>query len=406
MTVELDVMGMVYGGDAICNSSNGLPVFTPYCLPGERVLAEIRSYRKGYATADLSRILRPSSERIQPLCRHFMECGGCSYQHMSYRSQIKIKEDILKEQLSRLGKIVSPPVYPMIKSSNEWQYRNVMQFHIDPQGRLGLKGHRSHQIIPLSECRLPSNEIAVFLSNLTFSQDHNIERLDIRVGSDQTILITMKSKRPAVPRLFCKVPASIVHHYRDHAATIAGENFLRYRVSNQEFKVSAGSFFQVNTVTAAEMVWMIRDYVQRGDFSTIFDLYAGVGLFSKFLAPLCNRIVAIESSSTACDDYSENLDQFSNSQLYPGSVEKILPRITFEADLVLLDPPRAGLRPEVISSIARISPKAIIYVSCDPSTLARDLRMMIQQGFILTKVVPVDMFPQTYHIESVSFLER
>jgi len=281
-----------------------------------------------------------------------------------------------------------------------------MQSHVDPQGRLGLQGHRSHHIIPLSECHLPSKPIAAFLSGCTFSQGHNMERLVIREGSDQTILMMLHSCRPDVPRIFCELPASIVHHYPDHAVTIAGDNFVTYGLSNQEFKVTAGSFFQVNTVAAAQMVWMIRDYVQQGDYSTIFDLYAGVGLFSKFLAPLCDNIIAIESSTSACEDYTENLGQISNSRLYPGSVEKILPRMTLKADLILLDPPRAGLHPGVISSIVRISPKAIIYVSCDPSTLARDLRLMMQHGFELKKVVPIDMFPQTYHIESVSFLER
>ena len=406
MPIELDVLRMVYGGNAICRTADGCKVFTPYCLPGERVLAEILASKKGYSIGKLTDILEASAERIEPRCKHFMQCGGCSYQHTSYHLQLSIKEMILSEQLSRLGKISSPPINPIITSDQEWHYRNVMQFHVTPQGVLGMQAPNSHQIIPISECHLPTNGITNLLSSFDLSEDHNIERMDIREGSDQSILITLNSTHPDIPQISCDIPVSIIHNYRGHPVSISGEDYVTYTLLEQEFKVSSGSFFQINTDAAAKMIRLVCDYVRKGSFSTIFDLYAGVGLFSKFLSPMCNKIIAVESSSSACDDYVENLDQSGNCELYIGDVEEILPHINEKVDLILLDPPRVGLKRGVFLSVENLSPKAIIYISCDPSTLARDLGFFLQIGYKLKEVTPIDMFPQTFHIESICHLER
>lgn len=406
MQVDLDVIRMVYGGDALCRTSNNETAFVARCIPGENIAAEIIQSKKNYLLGNLIQINKPAPNRIIPRCKHFNECGGCSYQHLPYSDQLSIKESIFHEQLTRLGKIVDPPISAIIPSYSEWNYRSVMQFHLDSQGRLGFQKQKSNNFVPISECHLPTKGISEFLQNLDFGEGHGIDRLEIREGSDRSLLLTMNSSSPDIPEISCEFPISIIHGYNGNHVLLTGEDAVTYIINGQEFIVSSGSFFQVNLRQTERLLELLLKYLDNRSFSTIMDLYSGVGLFSKFLAPLCQRLIAIEISPAACDDFSVNLSDYEHCELYIGTVASILPNLEVNPDLVILDPPRTGVEKIALSILLKYSPKTMVYISCNPSTLARDLQPILQEGYKIQRIIPIDMFPQTYHIESICFLEK
>jgi 23S rRNA (uracil1939-C5)-methyltransferase len=203
-----------------------------------------------------------------------------------------------------------------------------------------------------------------------------------------------------------ELPISVVHHGPGGELTLAGGHSLAIQVGGRAFRVSAGSFFQVNTRLAERMVLHILDRIDFRPGMQVADLYCGVGLFSAFLAPRVARLIGVESSPSACADFEENLDEFDNVELYEAPVEQALPAFDLKPSVVLVDPPRAGLSREARCGVLSLQPEQIVYVSCDPSTLSRDAKEIIRSGYHLASVTPFDMFPQTYHIESVSIFER
>jgi 23S rRNA (uracil1939-C5)-methyltransferase len=218
-------------------------------------------------------------------------------------------------------------------------------------------------------------------------------------------MMILESDSLETPELEIEAEISVVHLTEEDAVVIAGDDHLVIEVLGRSFKVSAGSFFQVQTAMAAKMVEHVLSLIP-APTSTIFDVYCGVGLFSAFLAPRCERLIGIELSASACADFAVNLDEFENVELYEASAEAVLPALNVKADIVLLDPPRAGLDKAALDALMALQPPMIIYVSCDPSTLARDLKRMLEHGYTLQQVTPFDLFPQTYHIESISVLTK
>jgi 23S rRNA (uracil1939-C5)-methyltransferase len=244
---------------------------------------------------------------------------------------------------------------------------------------------------------------------LEFEPEMNIARVSLRSGVDEELMLVLESETPEPPELEIEAGISVAHTYEENTVVIAGNNHLTIRVLNRDFRVSAASFFQVNTAMAAKMVDHLLANLPVTPSTTLLDVYCGVGLFSAFLAPKCERVIGVESSPSACEDFAFNLDEFENVELYEGLAEEILPALVGQVDnlsYAIVDPPRAGLDKNVIDGILKFSPQVIAYVSCDPSTLARDARRFINGGYRLKQVTPFDLFPQTFHIESISFFER
>ena len=284
-----------------------------------------------------------------------------------------------------------------------------MQFHLTELGRLGYfrsadKISSLGKILPITECHLPELPINNLWPQLEFEPDLNIERVSIRAGNDDLMLI-LESDSSEPPELEIEAGISVTHVFEENAVVIAGNDHVVLRVLNRDFRVSAASFFQVNTIMAEKMVSHLIANLPITEASTLLDIYCGVGLFSAFFAPKCKTIIGIEASLSACEDFAFNLDEFDNVELYEGLAEDVIPHIPVKADVILVDPPRAGLDKRVIDGIIKINPQIIAYVSCDPSTLARDARRLIESGYKLRQVTPFDLFPQTYHIESVSIFE-
>jgi 23S rRNA (uracil1939-C5)-methyltransferase len=413
MTAELFTLKLeklVYGGDALGRLPDGRAVFVPFGLPGEVVRLRLVEDRHGHARAELVEVEQPAPVRLAPRCRHFGTCGGCQYQHMSYAAQLAAKTDILRDQLERIGKIATPPLKPIVPSPREWNYRNHVQFHLAESGKLGFQAPHSNTVVPIAECHLPEEPLDELWPKLDFEPGLGLERAALRLGTGGQTLLVLESGLPEAPELDIEADISVVHLFEGDAVVLAGEDHLEMAVEadslRRTFKVSAASFFQVNTAMAGKMAAHLLKTLPLTPACTVLDVYCGVGLFSAFLAGRVGRLIGVEASPAACSDFAANLDEFENVELYEAPAEQVLPGLDLRPEVVLVDPPRAGLDRGIVEAILALGPQTLAYVSCDPSTLGRDAARLIAGGYSLIEVTPFDLFPQTYSIESISLFRR
>ncbi len=409
---ELTLTNFTYGGDVMGRLEDGRAIFVPFGLPGEKVRVKLIEEKKNFARGEILEILEKSKDRITPRCKHFGECGGCHYQNLSYEKQLEIKAEILRDQLTRIGKIENPPVQPTVACPNPWNYRTHVQFSLTEDGKLGYVFALpigEGRVKAITECHLPEPAINNFWPQLEFEPDTKIERVSLRAGKDEELLLVLESESPEPPELEIEADISVAHVYEENAVVIAGNDYVVMHVRDRDFKVSAPSFFQVNTVMAEKMVQHLLESLPIAADDILLDIYCGVGLFSAFFASKCKRVIGIESSESSCEDFVVNLDEFDNVELYEGLAEEVVPGLAEQINTspyVIVDPPRAGLEKQVVDAILKLRPHTIAYVSCDPSTLARDAARLINGGYKLKSVTPFDLFPQTFHIESLSIFER
>ena len=410
LTVKLEKL--TYGGDALgrepdpMTGAGGRAVFVPFALPGETVSVRVVEEKRGHVRAELVEVLEPSPERIAPKCKHFGICGGCHYQHLSYQAQLQAKTGLLRDQLTRIGKIQNPPVKSIVPSPREWNYRNHVQFHLTREGELGYIGANSRGVLPISECHLPEPVLNEIWPSLEFDPGLELERVSLRMGANEESMLVLESGNPELPELELEAGLSVVHLTGDDMVVMAGNDHLTISVKDRMFRVSAASFFQVNTEMAGKMVEHLLDHLPVSHKTTLLDVYCGVGLFSAFFAPRVGRLIGVESSSSACEDFTANLDEFENVELYEAPAETALPALDVIPDLAIVDPPRAGLDKRALDALLAQGPARIAYVSCDPSTLGRDAARLSAGGYRLVQVTPFDLFPQTCSIESISILEK
>jgi 23S rRNA (uracil1939-C5)-methyltransferase len=399
---------LTYGGEAMGRLPDGRAVFVPFGLPGEHVRVRLTQDKQNFARGELLEVLTASPERIDPKCKHFGKCGGCHYQNLSYENQLHAKTEILRDQFQRIGKIENPPVNPIVPSPLEWNYRNHIQFHLTAEGKVGFVNSKGNSVFPIEECHLPETSIDSFWRELQFESNKDVERVSLRAGQNEELMIVLESDEPETPELEIEADVSVVHLFDEHPVVIAGREYFVINVLGKDFRVSAASFFQVNTKMAEKMVEHLLAKLPASTSSALLDVYCGVGLFSKFFAPKCKLVIGIESSESACEDFAINLDEFENVELYEGAAEEVLPGLAGRLDsstYMIVDPPRAGIEKLALDAVINIKPQIIAYVSCDPSTLARDAARLILGGYRLVEVTPFDLFPQTYHIESISIFE-
>ena len=408
LTFDILLEKLTYGGEAMGRLPDGRAVFVPFGLPGEQVRVELTEDKKNFARGKLLELLTISPERIDPKCKHFGKCGGCHYQNLPYEKQLIAKMEILRDQLQRIGKIENPPVLQIIASPLEWNYRNHVQFHLTAEGKVGFINAKGNSTLPIEECHLPETGINAFWPELQFESNKDVERVSLRSGQDEELMVVLESEDPETPELEIEADVSVVHLFDEHAVVIAGQDNLIFNILGKEFRVSAASFFQVNTKMAEKMVEHVIASLPVTSSTTLLDVYCGVGLFSKFFAAKCQTVIGIETSESACEDFAFNLDEFENVEIYEGAAEEVLPGLAGRLDsstFAIVDPPRAGIEKHALDAIISIKPQIIAYVSCDPSTLARDAARLINGGYRLVEVTPFDLFPQTYHIESISIFE-
>jgi 23S rRNA (uracil1939-C5)-methyltransferase len=403
-TVTIDTY--TYGGESLGRLADGRAVFVPHTIPGEKVRVEIVLDKPRYAKAKLLEILETVPERIHARCPHYTVCGGCHYQHLKYDAQLKIKADNLYDQLIRIGKLEEPIIEDVIPSPQPWHYRNHVQFHIASEGGLGFQATHSQGVIPIDECHVLTPAIDQLWPQIEIEAISGLEQVSIRMGSQEDLMIVLESIDPEPFSMDLDLSISVIHRGPNGFLVLAGDDYVVTEVKGRVFRISAGSSFRVNPVMSAEMIEHIVDGLPLTKNSTLLNAYAGVGFFSAFLAPHVGRLVAIEASSSACEDFSINLDEYDHVELYEAPVEHALPALEFKPDFIVAGPPRSGLAQNVLDGVLSLAPETLVYISSDPSTLARDAQRLTQGGYRLQSITPFDLFPQTYHIESISFWEK
>jgi 23S rRNA (uracil1939-C5)-methyltransferase len=423
---------MVYGGEGLARLPSdergpGKAVFVPFSIDGEEVEAETVEQKPGFARARLERVDTPSADRVEPGCDYFGECGGCQYQHASYPRQLKIKSAILVETLKRTGKI-ELPCELRTHSSPEWKYRNRTRLKVQaaPAFALGYYKLRSHEFLPIEQCPISSPLINRAISELWSAgsaagipaeivemelfADHADERLLVEIYCESrtakpvaqkiadTVAQILSSAIGVV--VFEQAPANQLIEPKRLA--VFGESALVYETKSASYRVSAGAFFQVNRFLIDELIAIVTDETSA---KLALDLYAGVGLFATVLARSFAQVIAVESSQTSLADLRHNAPPEVKAVL--ATTEQYLGQASgLYADLIVVDPPRGGLGEAVARSLAKLDAPKITYVSCDPSTLARDLKVMNDLGYRIEEAHLIDLFPQTFHIESVFKLAR
>jgi 23S rRNA (uracil1939-C5)-methyltransferase len=412
----------VYGG-AFLTRLEGKAVFVPLTLPGEQARIHVVEEKRGYATAEIEELVAAVPERIVPACRHFGACGGCNYQHADYATQLRFKQAILRETLERSGIRATETID--VLAAEPWAYRNRIRLAFDAAGNPGYRGRRSHAVVPVNEC--PIAAPLLVNSALTFADiARKIEprlhpaEISLFCNADESALLATvfltqagKLRFDNLARAFSeRIPnlrgmAFLVAGRKDQQQrTVArlGASSLTYRAAGFEYRVDHGSFFQVNRRLVDALVHRVT-YGLSGKLA--WDLYAGVGLIARRLAESFTRVVAVEFAPTAIPALQANLTG-TRAETINTETLAFLRRQTKgeQPDLIVVDPPRTGLGAVTTTHLARLAPPVIVYVSCDPATLARDLRALSSSGYTIESIVLADLFPQTFHMETVVRLRR
>lgn len=407
-TFEMTLTGIAHGGAAL-GRHEGRVIFVPYAIPGERARVRVVEDKGKFARAALVEVLKPSPHRVKPPCPHFGPglCGGCHWQHIAYEHQLALKREIVRDQLARLGKLTGIDVHPTIPAPEPWGYRTHSTFTMLPGGRPGFYSDDNSRIVPIETCYILDPALLALFEQLDLDAPE-IERIKFQVGSeaDDRMLI-IQTAGDAVPEIEVDFPVSINLLLQDNEpANLIGSAHVTYAVRGRNFRVTAGGFFQTNLPQAGVLVDLVLKHLDLRGGETVLDLYSGVGLFTAFIAERAGLVVSVESYPPAVTDADVNLADLDNVDLIEGAVEDVLGDLEGPFDAAVVDPPRTGLRPDVIRELARLAPPLIVYVSCDPATLARDARQLAQRGYRLADAQPVDIFPHTFHIETVAVLRR
>ncbi len=398
----LRIEKLVYGGDALARH-DGQIVLTPFVLPDELAEVETRPAKGGLLRGSAAKVMEASPHRVQPGCEYFGNCGGCHYQHAAYEYQLQQKQAILRETLKRLGGFEYDAEIKTI-SAEPWGYRNRIQLHFDQRLRMGFRRAESHELCPIKRCPISSpklNEVITVLHQAVARREWPdfLRSLEVFTNETDIQLHIVESNRPVAARFFTWC-AEILPGFVPAA--------LEYNAAGHRFRISRGSFFQVNRYLVDALVDEVVGQVdgeaaQRG---TAIDLYAGVGLFSLPLAARFERVIAVERGGTATRDLEWNVSQLdSNVEAIQSATEDYLRGVTTTPDRIMADPPRAGLGKEATEQLLRIEAPRLVIVSCDPATLARDLKLL-QAKYSVERMTLVDLFPQTFHFEAVVHLAK
>lgn len=411
----------IYGG-AFLARAEGKALFVPLALPGEQARVRIVENKRSFATAEVEAILTPAPERRSAPCPHFGACGGCQYQHADDEAQPRFKLAILRETLERAG--VRPPDGIDVLAGNPWAYRNRIRVAFDPTGHPGYRSRRSHQVLPIAACPIAAPllvQAALHASELfrTLSPANRPTELALFCDAEETAVIASVFAAGGARTALLETCEELLRGFPPlrgvelveqqagrlpHTLEYLGETSLGYRAAGFDYRVDHGAFFQINRWLVDELAG--RVVAGRGG-ALAWDLFAGVGLFARQLTSHFERVVAVESAPAAAAALIHNL-QGAGADAVDSSTLAFLQRARRERrpDLMVLDPPRTGLGAEITALLAEIAAPEIVYVSCDPATLARDLRALIAGGYALDRLTLADLFPQTFHLETIVGLRR
>ncbi|MBE3595934.1 MAG: 23S rRNA (uracil(1939)-C(5))-methyltransferase RlmD [Hydrogenibacillus sp.] len=443
--MKLVIEGLTHDAQGIARV-DGYALFVAGALPGEVIEATITKTNPTYGFARVETILETAPTRVEPPCPVFGRCGGCQIQHMTAAAQLAFKEGVVREAFTRLGGFADVPLRPIIGMGRPWRYRNKAQVPVRRVGgrlEVGFYALGSHDVVPIDDCPLEMTANAramravrdVLRAEGLKPYDertraglirHIVVRTSRATGETMVVLVTNDRELPrrtavvegirrALPDVVSVVqnvnPRRTNVIFGDETRVLYGKPAIEDRIGAFRFRISPRSFFQVNPEQTERLYETARDFAALTGRETVIDAYAGVGTIALYLAPQAARVIAVESVPDAVRDARQNAstNRISNAEFIVGAAEEVLKRWAEagrSADVVVVDPPRKGLAPEVIEAILTVSPRRLVYVSCNPSTLARDARRLVDGGYRLSAVQPVDMFPQTVHVEAVALLER
>lgn len=442
--VEIRIDGMAHEGQGVGRVS-GVVVFVEGALKGEKVEAQVDKVTRNYAVAHVKKVLEPSPERIAPPCPYSDRCGGCTLQHLSYRGQLEFKTQRVKDSLERIGRI-NIPVYDTIGMDEPWRYRNKAQYPVGEDGRRAVMGFyekRTHRIVPSDSCMIQnemSDKVAEVVKEwinryhvAVYNEiehagllRHVVTKIGRKTGEVMVILVVNGDKihheRELIELLQRRIKGfkSLILNVNDKKTNVIlgdkniilfGSSHIYDYIGDIKFSLSPLSFFQVNPVQVEVLYNKVLEYAGLTGEETVIDTYCGIGTITLFLARKARKVYGIEIVEQAVQDARHNAEEncINNVEFLHGAAEDVMADLLkkgVKADVIVMDPPRRGCDERVLQAAVEISPGTIVYVSCNPATLARDLRFLEDRGYKTEKVQPVDMFPHTYHVEVVALLKR
>jgi 23S rRNA (uracil1939-C5)-methyltransferase len=424
--MKLRIEKAIYGGDGLTHSPDGKAVFVAGTLPGELVEATIAQQSRGFSTGALQTVLEPSADRVIPGCEYFPVCGGCQYQHATAALQLRMKMAILQETMARAHLAVPEEIGSV--AGSEWGYRNRVRLHVVkvPSGiALGYRQRGSHNLLPVAHCPIAAPLLQQAIAAVTrIGVETGLTSLCDEVefftnGEQDQLLLSLwpgphsqgrkreDKLEQFAERLHTEIPLLTgVGLISSGQVAYWGQRFLTYRVAGFAYRVSMGGFFQVNRFLLPQLLELVLQGSHSG--GTAWDLYAGAGLFARALP--YEHVTAVESAGFSADDLQHNVADKPAAKkqrtVRSSTLDFLRKPYKVKPDLILVDPPRAGLGKETCNLLGVIGAARIVSISCDPATLARDLQSLLPFGYAIESIHLVDLFPQTFHMETVTFLKR
>jgi 23S rRNA (uracil1939-C5)-methyltransferase len=439
--ITVDIDNQSHTGDGV-GKVDGFTVFVPSALPGERVLARVQRVKKTYAHAQVVKWERTSSDRVDPTCPIFAACGGCQLQHLAYPAQLEMKKRQVEASFSRIAGLEEVQVLSVIGMETPWHYRNKAQIPFgQQQGKMvaGFYAAGTHEIVPFDHCFIQQEandqaiqaviEIVRKLGISPYDEGRHrglLRHVMVRTGKQtQEVMVVLVTSGTRLPRkrelltlLEARIPglASVVQniHSRRSNTVLGSENrvlwgrgWIEEAIGPVRFRISPHSFFQVNPEQIVVLYEEVRRRAALTGSETVVDAYCGIGTIGLYLAQDAKRVLGVESVEQAVLDARRNAERngIRHATFEWGAAEEVLPRWAEEGirpDVIVVDPPRKGCAPPLLDAVVRMKPARLIYVSCNPSTLARDAALLAEKGYVTHEVQPVDLFPQTHHIECVA----
>ena len=444
--VTVTIEDLSQNGEGI-GKADGYTLFIKGAVIGDRVRAKIIKAKKTYGYARVEELLSPSASRVSPACPIAEPCGGCQLQNMTYEAQLAFKQKKVADSFARLGHLADVPMLPIKGMEHPFRYRNKAQVPVsrDRNGRLiaGFYAGRTHSVIPQEDCLLGAEENAQIVRMVLDHMErchippyeeetgngllrHILIRKGFATGEWMVCLIINGDHFPKMEQLtkqLLTIPGMTdislnINKERNNVilgrtiCQVYGPGYITDYIGNVAYRISPLSFYQVNPVQTEVLYGTALDYAGLTGQETVWDLYCGIGTISLFLAQKAKQVYGVEIVEAAIRDARENaaLNQLHNAEFFVGKAEEVLPQKyegeQIQADVIVVDPPRKGCDKAVLDTMIQMAPKRIVYVSCDPATLARDVRVLVDAGYQLEKVQPVDMFPNTVHVETVCLLSR
>ncbi|MBI5748037.1 MAG: 23S rRNA (uracil(1939)-C(5))-methyltransferase RlmD [Nitrospinae bacterium] len=428
--IELHIERLVYGGKGL-GRYNNMVVFAPDVITGEDAIVEIKAQKKDYAEAELIKIIKPSPHRIAPPCPIYHKCGGCQWMHIDYPFQLQSKKEILSETFKRTLKMDDIAIQPLIPSSSPLNYRQRVQFKVKNENgnyQIGYYKRETHQLVDVDECLLlrpllnkALKKIKELLNSAEISQLKNLKELHMHCSSDERamvfILYADEINKDELNNLFKRIKEAVseasgiifIDKYKKRVA--ANNPFIEEELQGVSFRISADSFSQIDWEQNKSLVKLALNYIGDERYKNGLDLFCGIGNFTLFISKNADNVIGIDSGKIAIDDaeYNSKKNLIPNISFMYNDVKYRMASLLAKGkkfDLVLIDPPRNGVGKDSVNLIVRFQPSKIIYISCNPVTLSRDIAHFKAKGYELKRLQAVDMFPQTYHIEIVAELAK